>query len=77
MTFQNNMIKIIYNFIILILLHNICCIMYIFKTYFSKYLYTCNIANVCVYIVINMQILMNFKSLKTEIMKNQYNHNFM
>jgi hypothetical protein len=37
-----------YNLQFFILLKNICCIMYIFKTHFSKYLYTYNIAYVCI-----------------------------
>jgi hypothetical protein len=50
--------------------------MYIFKTYFSKdiYIYTYNIAYVCIYIVLNMSILI-FKIIKIEIMKTQYNYN--
>jgi hypothetical protein len=45
--------------------------MYIFKTYFSKYLYTYNIAYICVNILLDIYILGRLNFLKTEIMKKQ------
>jgi len=50
--------------------------MHIFKTYFSKYLYTYNIAYVCIYIYCIKYVYFNkFKIIKIEIMKNHYNYN--